>query len=164
MHGYQKVLKNITSKNRYWIYPKWPKTMSDKFNIFEWYHNHKWYFSILFDSHPWFTIINFKYDSKIFFITNGWLKKNIRVNPTSGKNEYLFSILHSKLKDIIKSPTSWSSVRSCLEVMIELYSNVCFNLLVHSVETSPKTHKVCYMHSYKDTPPITNKMLSCLYP
>ena len=75
-------------------------------------------------------------------------KKNIRVNPTSGKNEYLFSIIHSKLKDIIKSPTSWSSVRSCLEVMIELYSNVCFNLLVHSVETSPKTHKVCYMHSY----------------
>ena len=32
---------------------------------------------------------------KLFFTRSGWLKKNIKVNTTSGKIQYFFSIIHS---------------------------------------------------------------------
>ena len=52
---------------------------------YEWYHNQKWYFSLLFDSYAWFTFINFKYDPTIWKKKSFWVydwKKNININTT----------------------------------------------------------------------------------
>ena len=60
VYGWKKILENITCGYghhlwKYWIYHSWPAATRDKFNIFSRdYHNHSWYFPILFHSHAWF--------------------------------------------------------------------------------------------------------------
>ena len=52
---YWKILLVVmVSLEKYWIYHLWPSVTRDKFHIFSGdYHNHSWYFPILFDSHAW---------------------------------------------------------------------------------------------------------------
>ena len=45
----------MVSLVKYWIYHSWPSATRGKINIFTRdYHNHSWYFPILFHSHAWF--------------------------------------------------------------------------------------------------------------
>ena len=125
MHGCQKVLENIKRKNIKFITSGRRPWVAEGH---EWYHNHKWYFSILFDSYAWFTFINFKYDPTIWKKNHFECmieKKNININTTSGKTHYFFSIIYLRPKKIIKSHTSWYTYRSYLKFMNGTYSCTC---------------------------------------
>ena len=110
---------------KYWIYHEWPEATSDKFNISRVITiNHEWYFSILFwlpcmiHIHKlWIWSNNLK-NCLNNFILSVWLKKNISINTNSGKTQYFFSIIHSKLEEIIKSHTSWYTY---LRIIFNIY-------------------------------------------